>query len=514
MKEEAQQILSLLCFASRPMSVDELIEASAVDIDGKECYDPEKRFENADDLLRVCPGLIEIYSPSFEDDDSLADESVQDFVEDEEDDKKHGRENEDEHNANSWNEGDEKQGESNKENNSVKGEDIDEPGEDDEAEKSDIKRGDNRPVRIAHFSVQEFLVSNRIKTSRAATFAMSDQQQHFRICKACLLYLLNDDFVAQSLTNQVVQQYSWASYAAKGWLHHYQQADRELVQQLSARIIGLFTVGNALYHWLRLDNPEYELFDDRYADPLKVNIFPAYYAALLGLDDILVDMLSSSDADIDTRGGKCGTALIAASSRGHEAAVQVLLDHGADVNFQAGTLGTALIAACDSGKDEVVTLLLDRGADIDVEAGSFDTALILASRSGHPNTVELLLDRGADVNMQAKSDNTALIAASCSALNSQEEVVELLLKRGADPNIPAGDHGTALSSASLLGFEGVVRLLLDGGADVNARGRLGTALQMARVYDKRPVEQLLLARGAKEIDEQDGSDEPVEDLVR
>ena len=38
-KEEAQRILAVLCFSSRPLLVAEVIEALAVDIRDKESYD-------------------------------------------------------------------------------------------------------------------------------------------------------------------------------------------------------------------------------------------------------------------------------------------------------------------------------------------------------------------------------------------------------------------------------------------------------------------------------------------
>src|ERR1700743_460396 len=56
LQEEAQKILSLLCYASRPLSIDEVAEAFAVDIDDRESYNPESRFRGGpDEVLRICP---------------------------------------------------------------------------------------------------------------------------------------------------------------------------------------------------------------------------------------------------------------------------------------------------------------------------------------------------------------------------------------------------------------------------------------------------------------------------
>ena len=86
---------------------------------------------------------------------------------------------------------------------------------------------------------------------------------------------------------------------------------------------------------------------------------PVYYASLLGLDQALHDLVnneqlestkiralsptsrSSVSKNINAQGGRYGNALQAASGRGHEKAVQTLLDKGADVNAQGGEYGNA-----------------------------------------------------------------------------------------------------------------------------------------------------------------------------
>lgn len=59
-KQEARRILTFLCFSTRPLSVAQIIDAAAVDVESG-CFDRDSRVEGADDLLLICPGLIEIY---------------------------------------------------------------------------------------------------------------------------------------------------------------------------------------------------------------------------------------------------------------------------------------------------------------------------------------------------------------------------------------------------------------------------------------------------------------------
>ncbi|KAK5314358.1 hypothetical protein LTR93_010373 [Exophiala xenobiotica] len=399
-REEAQQLLSLLCFAPRPLSVGEVTEALAVDIDDLECYDPGRRFiGGADDVLRICPGLIEI----------------------------------------------------------------------------NLRADDIQEIRIEHFSVQEYLLSDRIRKGRAADFALLAPSQHGRISKACLLYLKHDEFLKQALTPDLVTQYAFARYAAEHWHYHYRQADSQFARQSLAMVGTFLTTRCTKERWIRLHNPEWGLHLQ-----LKVGYsrfaenFPSatYYASLLGLDEVLVFILSTSADDVNATGAtgdRYGNALQAASAGGFASVVQILLDKGADVNAQGGEWRNALHAASAKGHESVVQILLDRGA-VDVNArGEYGNALYTASSVGRKKVVQILLDKGADVNALGGEYDNALHAALA---NGHEEVVQILLDKGAvDINTLRGEDTGALYTASARGHVEVVQILLNKGAvDVNAPG--------------------------------------------
>lgn len=466
-RDEAQQILSLLCFAVRPLTVDEVIEASAIDIDDLECYDADRKFTDLDDLLRLCPGLIEIDAATLLSGDESATGNSESLEEDEQEGEhtESSSQKESEHSEAQHSDGDlteaEGQAEHTEISSETESEDSEEQKPDDEDDGEDPMIKDKRDIRIAHFSVQEYLMSARIQTSRVAIFAMSGPQQHFRICKACLIYLHNDSFVRQTFTYHLIQQYSWASYAAAKWINHYRQASEELVQELSPIIIRLFTDSGCLDHWLRLYDVESESERTVLRD-IDTCIPPLYHAAALGLNNILDDLLSGPAACIDAHGGEFGTPLGVAIYMGFKTTAALLLDRGANINARTDPyIGTALLVACIGGNTEIVKFLLDRGADVNMQSDRFGvTALVGASCMGQKKIVELLLDRGADVNLKTERGDTALTLAVSAG---SEKIVRLLLARGVDVNV-SGVFGTALGKARSKGYRDIEALLLENGA--------------------------------------------------
>ncbi|KAK0367705.1 hypothetical protein CLIM01_14938, partial [Colletotrichum limetticola] len=223
--------------------------------------------------------------------------------------------------------------------------------------------------------------------------------------------------------------------------------------------------------------------------------------------------LIDKDADVNAQGGHYGSALQAASSRGHQEIVQLLLDNGADVNAQGGFYGNALQTASSDGHQKIVELLLDRGADINAQGGHygsalqaassrghqeiggyFGNALQAASSTGHQEIIQLLLEKDADVNAQGSKYGNALQAAS---YRGHQEIIRLLLEKDANVNAQGGEYGNALQAASYRGHEQTVRLLFEKDADVNAQGGyFGNALQAASSGGHEEIVQLLLDKGA------------------
>src|SRR5262249_42879468 len=158
--------------------------------------------------------------------------------------------------------------------------------------------------------------------------------------------------------------------------------------------------------------------------------------------------------------------------------------------------------------------LLARGADVRAVDTIGMTALHAATSGNDTDTVRLLVDARLDVNAKDSADFSPLMNASA---NGNVAVVRMLLARGARVNDASGlgdvkthtaghvKNGrlalsafTALHLAAVAGPLELVRLLVDAGADVDAReGRGMTPLMLAVATDHADpdIVNLLIARG-------------------
>ncbi|KAI0451705.1 ankyrin repeat-containing domain protein [Xylaria acuta] len=388
------------------------------------------------------------------------------------------------------------------------------------------QRSGSQPVaRLAHFSVREYLRSDRIAEGPAARFSFTESEAHLHIAHSCLAYHLQHS----ALSGKDVERLRLREYAARNWMQHLEIVPHEAwptgVTLLAARALAIRSESLRLsirYLENRLDNM---LFPNMLQQP-------QFFTARFGfrqLTNMLLysgpgrnEYLTQRDWDMTLQGAAYGgsmaivqlllnrhslrintgngtLALHAAASQGHATIVKLLLDRGADINSRAGADGTALHKAASDTQHsrKRFHLLLERGADVNAQGGRYGYPLQAVCAHYHElrkAEVELLLEKGADVNAQGGKYGTALQAA-CARLN--QDLVELLLEKGANIGIQGGQYGNALQAACFTGKLGAVLLLLDRGADINAQGgEYGNALQAACVYRRLNIVQLLLDRGA------------------
>ena len=374
MVEDARRILTLLCFAVRPLRVQELIEGVAVKINDPPGLNYKRRLQNFSDLHTICPGLIDINL-----DASQATET-----------------------------------------------DLEVP---------------TPTVQIAHFSVQEYLESERIRHQKAAIFSLTSFTAHSEIAQICLVYLLEHGLSSLRLdlsslrlplsnlhlNKDILEKFPLAKFSAMYWNQHYQKIVQPTTR-LNDSVLRLFQNRDSFVNWIELhdvDQPRYRQLYNHSERKSNDVAAPIYYASLLGLDHVLIGLIKTVNADnltttapsiasatniselVNTQVQKqCGNALQAASKWGHKQIVQLLLNQGAEVNAQDGYYGNALQVASRCGHEHIVQLLLDKRAEVNAQGGKYGNALQAASDGNHENVVKLLMEKGAVLDSEETPTTT------------------------------------------------------------------------------------------------------------
>jgi ankyrin repeat protein len=243
-----------------------------------------------------------------------------------------------------------------------------------------------RVVTLAHHSIQEYLVSDRIKQGAARRYRMEEIECHIAITKGCLGYL---NQFQQPITEELFTLSALAQYSAEFWNDHFQKTGYRW-DEVSPLVLSLCSTGNPAYlSWIRLHDPDGIEWGPNFERRLESIAPPLYYAASIG-STIISRLLLDQGADVDAQGGEYGNALQAASAKGHEGVVKQLIDAGADVNAMNEKLGNALQVASARGHKQVVRMLLDSSAGIDAHSGRYSNALQTVTEKGYSSIVRIL----------------------------------------------------------------------------------------------------------------------------
>ena len=355
------KILQWLTFSLRPLQLKEVAEIIAIDVDEIPRFDPQRRLAEPRDILTMCSSLITLtrnfYGPLGGEEESGAVP-----IGGSQDPDSHG------------------------------------------VVEASVSEDAETYVRLAHFSVKEYLVSDRIQHGTAPYYSIREIESHGVLAQDCIAYLLQFDEPG-SLTPDIRKLSPLAQYAASYWDKHAKQAERGPIETTTLMSMELLmSAGEGLWNWIRINE------NDLNKQPRDLGT-PLYYASEAGLFGP-VKMLIEAGMDVNAQ---CTllfcNALQAASHSGELKIVQILIDNGADVNTQGGDYGNALQAASHSGQEDVIQLLLNNGADVNTQGGRYGNALQAASYTGQKDIIKLLLENGADINTQDERYGSALQAA-------------------------------------------------------------------------------------------------------
>ena len=352
---------------------------------------------------------------------------------------------------------------------------------------------ESETISLVHYTTQDYLVRVRAELFATAEIDMT-------LC--CLTYLLFStsaqisgpgESAELSIKKNVAEleaAYPFWSYAVRFWgSHAYEKA------QYDARIQHL------IFQLLETDNKVLGLargepLRDKWGVFYGVRDVPGMHtAAYFNLTGLVATLLERGTLVDATTNRLSLTALHCAAIGGHVTTLRLLLDRGALIDMPyCGH--TALMMAARRGHKASVQLLLEKGADANEPKPAEMTALHIATQERYQGIVELLLDKGADVNGQDCCGQTALSEAAQAGYQS---IVELLLEKGADVNArdPFGDP--ALPVLAHRDDVSMLEFLLRHGADVDARRRCdgATALHVAAKWGQKSNVQLLIDAGAE-----------------
>jgi serine/threonine-protein phosphatase 6 regulatory ankyrin repeat subunit B len=241
------------------------------------------------------------------------------------------------------------------------------------------------------------------------------------------------------------------------------------------------------------------------------------YTALtvaVAYDPNIVDLLLKNGADFNYKDKDGRTVLMhLAAHLGNEKMLALLLDKGADLHEKDKTGTTVLMMAANHGHSDIVDFLLEKGMDINEKNNFGDTALMYAAEGRQKDIVNLLTAKGAAMDersaqaMKTKRKNGESFSVPVTAVSRLVDAAEkgdlatvttLLDEHGATIINQKNPHGwMALTWAAHAGHSDMVELLLDRGADIDAKdGYHMSALIQAAAEKHRDVVELLLKKRA------------------
>ncbi|KAL2796369.1 ankyrin repeat-containing domain protein [Aspergillus keveii] len=207
---------------------------------------------------------------------------------------------------------------------------------------------------------------------------------------------------------------------------------------------------------------------------------PLYLAVANGVEQAVQLLLENGVARDTPEGPRNYTSLSVAAHKNHLRVMKILLEYGAGLGPDAQGK-TPLDRAFDSDNAEGAVILLEQGARLSSET---DTLLTAASRKGRAKVVQFLLDNKWDPSLPDGSGKTPLVHA---VMGRHYEAVDVLLKsQKVNVNAYSQRGTTPLLLASFNGDAKVAKLLIDKGANVEARNKKGrTALHIAAKHDRK-----------------------------
>ena len=272
-----------------------------------------------------------------------------------------------------------------------------------------VDREGSRVVQFSHFSVKEFLTSERLATAgdQLSYYHILPESAHTTIAHAGLSVLLQLD---DRIDRDTIGHFPLAQYAARHWVDHAQFRNvSSHIEEVMERLFDPAKPHFAAWVWLH-DVDHHWIKPMSKIHPTRPEAMPLYYATLSGFRGLVEHLIVAHPQDINSRGGSHTTPLHAASIQGHLEVASLLLKCGADPD-SCDDVGRAPLHRVSQGGQpvmaqsslEIARLLVNSGANVNAADSQGRTPLHEAVRNGYRGIAELLLGSGACLDVRNKS---------------------------------------------------------------------------------------------------------------
>ncbi|KAF3938207.1 Ankyrin-3 [Dactylella cylindrospora] len=354
-------------------------------------------------------------------------------------------------------------------------------------------------VRLAHETIQDYLLRNHVKTADALA----------SLTIACVNYLSFDRFADPGFWDSIgddeasrlegMKEVPFYMYAVQHWEAQTAECDPEaikddLIEFLSRpSSVNSYCRGRRLTMSFKWPDPRHVLYD------IGTNESPLHIAARLGHQSIAEHFILEG-VDVDIEHNAELRPITEATAFGQFEMVKFLVENGSSLRSPRHPLQHPINLAASLGHLSIVEYFVrvDR-ENLDMQNNASYTALHECALRGHAKVVRLLLDAGADWRIeQCERKNAAALAIEFGMPN----IFSMFLKQGMDLKLPlstnAYNAGTPLHVAAFYGEKPVVKDILDlSAADViSAIDSMGnTALHNAVVSGSLPIVRMLVENG-------------------
>ena len=376
----------------------------------------------------------------------------------------------------------------------------------------------SRVVQFSHFSVKEFLTSDRLTSMEdVSQFYIADEPSHFILAQACVGVLLSvEDRTSQGSVEDSVEDIALLSYADEYWDVHVHVGEVE--SRIQDALDRLFDVSKPHFESLfrrEGDDDDLRPFrvpSDEDPEGVLTPAAPFFFACAAGLSGLAERLIISNQPQVVGFRLQGWTLLHCMVQEKQIKLARLLLAHGADINSRPDYATPPHIASLQSHVDmpvdgsleeteKIENTLQNSDADVSSEETPGDgllryerkssfTPLHIAVKEGHFDMCQMLLEHEADVHAQDSKGNTPLH----SALSGDHlEIARILLEHNAEVNSRNENGSTPLLLASQFGSPHLMQLLLDRNADVHVRDTDGdTPLHCAAIAGRLEEARLLL----------------------